>query len=151
MTCGISAPRPVNAMDTLSSAQRSERMSLVRSKNTKPEMAVRSIVHHLGFRYRLHRRDLPGNPDLAFPGRHKLIFVHGCFWHRHGTRCPLTRLPKSRLSFWVPKLEQNKKRDDKNRRRLRAAGWKVLVIWECQLKEKETLAKRIFTFLESTK
>ncbi|HEY4361781.1 MAG TPA: DNA mismatch endonuclease Vsr [Bryobacteraceae bacterium] len=136
-------------MDTLTRAQRSERMGRVHSKNTKPEMAVRRLVHSLGFRFRLHRRDLPGNPDLAFPGRRKLIFVHGCFWHRHGSRCPLTRLPKSRLDFWIPKLEQNQKRDQKNRRLLRAAGWGTLVIWECQLKDNRALAKRICNFLES--
>ena len=138
-------------MDTLSPAQRSERMGRVRSKHTRPELTVRKLVHSLGFRYRLHRKDLPGNPDLAFPGRHKLIFVHGCFWHRHGPRCPLTRLPKSKLDFWAPKLEQNKKRDEKNQRRLRAQGWDSLVIWECQLKDNEALIRRITKFLESSK
>jgi DNA mismatch endonuclease, patch repair protein len=89
-------------MDTLSPAERSKRMGVVRSKDTKPELAVRSIIHRLGFRYRLHRQDLPGSPDLAFPGLRKAIFVHGCFWHRHGSRCSLTRWPKSRLNFWKP-------------------------------------------------
>ncbi len=138
-------------MDTLSTLERSERMSRVRSKHTKPEMAVRSLVHSLGYRYRLHSAALPGKPDLTFSGRHKVIFVHGCFWHRHGARCPLTRLPKSKLDFWKPKLEQNKKRDEKNRKRLRSAGWESLVIWECQLKDNETLVKRITAFLESAK
>jgi len=136
-------------MDTLSPLERSERMRRVRSKHTKPELVVRSLVHSLGYRYRLHVAALPGTPDLAFPGRHKVIFVHGCFWHRHGARCPLTRLPKSKLDYWRPKFEQNKKRDEKNRKRLRSAGWESLVIWECQLKDSETLVKRITAFLES--
>ena len=90
-------------MDTLTPAGRSERMSRVRSKDTKPEMIVRSLVHRMGYRYRLHDRSLPGNPDLVFPSRCKIIFVHGCFWHRHGKRCEFTRWPKSRLDFWRPK------------------------------------------------
>jgi DNA mismatch endonuclease (patch repair protein) len=136
-------------MDTLSPLERSERMSRVRSKHTKPELVVRSLIHSLGYRYRLHVAALPGTPDLAFPGRRKVIFVHGCFWHRHGARCPLTRLPKSKLDYWRPKFQQNKKRDEKNRKRLRSAGWESLVIWECQLKDSETLVKRITAFLES--
>ena len=90
-------------MDTLTPAWRSERMSRVRSKDTKPEMMVRSLVHRMGYRYRLHDRSLPGNPDLVFPGRGKIIFVHGCFWHRHGERCEFTRWTKSKLDFWSPK------------------------------------------------
>jgi DNA mismatch endonuclease (patch repair protein) len=144
-------PEYPHPMDTLSQRERSERMSRIRSKHTKPELAVRSLVHSLGYRYRLHAVDLPGKPDLAFPSRFKTIFVHGCFWHRHGSRCPLTRLPKSKLEFWKPKLEQNKKRDERNRKRLLAVGWESLVIWECQLKDNEKLVKRITTFLESSK
>ena len=132
--------------DTLSAAERSERMSLVRSKDTKPEMAVRRLVHGLGYRYKLHDSSLPGKPDLVFPSRRKVIFVHGCFWHRHGKRCPLTRLPKSRLDFWQPKLEQNHKRDQRNRRLLQADGWRALTIWECQLHR--DLGPRITKFLE---
>jgi DNA mismatch endonuclease (patch repair protein) len=90
-------------MDTLTPAGRSERMSRVRSKDTKPEMIVRSLVHRMGYRYRLHDRSLPGNPDWVFPSRGKIIFVHGCLWHRHGKRCEFTRWPKSRLDFWRPK------------------------------------------------
>ncbi|MEN6602306.1 MAG: DNA mismatch endonuclease Vsr [Bryobacteraceae bacterium] len=137
-------------MDTLSPAERSERMSRVRSKDTRPEMVVRKLVHSMGYRYRLHVSELPGKPDLAFPSRHRVIFVHGCFWHRHGTRCALTRLPKSRLTFWRPKLEKNHDRDDLNRRRLRAAGWKVLTVWECQLRDIGRLQARICNFLESS-
>ena len=134
-------------MDTLTGEQRSERMSRVRSRDTKPEMAVRSLVHSLGYRYRLHGRKLPGKPDLVFSCRKKVIFVHGCFWHRH-PRCKNNRLPKSRLTFWKPKLELNRKRDLKNQRKLRRLGWRFLVIWECQTKDDELLTNRIIDFLE---
>jgi len=133
-------------MDTLTPEQRSERMSRVRSKDTKPELIVRRLVHGMGFRYRLHVRDVPGQPDLVFSSRRKIIFVHGCFWHRHGT-CKNTRWPKSRLDFWKPKLELNHARDAATRKVLRKLGWKVLVIWECQLKNLERTAERIDRFL----
>lgn len=133
-------------MDTLSRAERSERMGRVRSKNTKPELVVRRLVHSLGYRYRLHRTDLPGCPDLVFVSLKKLIFIHGCFWHRHNG-CPNTRLPKSRLDFWQPKLEANRTRDARNLRRLRARGWRILVIWECQVRNVAKLERRITRFL----
>lgn len=133
-------------MDTLSVAERSEIMSRVRSKDTVPEMLVRRTVFSLGYRYRLHDRTLPGCPDLVFRGREKVIFVHGCFWHRH-SGCPKARVPKSRTDFWLQKLEGNKKRDDKNVRRLRRQGWKVLTIWECQLGEPDLII-RIRRFLD---
>ncbi len=136
-------------MDTLTPAQRSERMSRVRSKDTKPELLVRSLVHRMGFRYRLHDRSLPGNPDLVFPSRGKIIFVHGCFWHRHGMRCGFTRWPKSKLAFWRPKLERNRQRDKFVRKELRELGWQVLVVWECQLKKGEFLAEKLRAFLEA--
>ena len=135
--------------DTLSPSQRSERMSRIRSKDTRPELAVRQMVHSMGFRYRLHQSHLPGSPDLVFPARKKIIFIHGCFWHRHAQRCPLTRLPKSHLDFWRPKLEKNRIRDDQNRRRLRAAGWHVLTLWECQLRKMDLIRLRVMTFLNS--
>ena len=138
-------------MDTLSPIQRSERMSRVRSKNTKPELTIRRLVYSLGYRYRLHSAHLPGRPDLVFTGRRKVIFVHGCFWHRHGARCHLTRLPKTKLEFWSPKFEQNRKRDEKNLRKLRNSGWEALVIWECQLINRSYLTERIENFLESVK
>ena len=105
------------------------------------------MVHSLGFRYRLHDTALPGRPDLVLPGRRKVIFVHGCFWHRHGPKCPLTRLPKSRLEFWKMKLEGNRRRDEKTVRRLRADGWGVLTIWECQVSHTEVVKARIIRFL----
>ena len=136
-------------MDTLTPAERSERMGRVRSKHTKPEMMVRSLVHRMGFRYRLHDRSLPGNPDMVFPCRGKIIFVHGCFWHRHGQRCELTRWPKSRLDFWGPKLENNRQRDKIVGRKLRKLGWRVLTVWECQLKSGPALAEKLRAFLEA--
>lgn len=123
-------------------------MSRVRSKDTKPELEVRSLIHARGYRFRLHRGDLPGRPDIVFPSRRKVVFVHGCFWHRHGKRCPLTRLPKSRLDFWLPKLEENHRRDVRNRRLLRSAGWEILIVWECELKNENRVADKIVKFLE---
>jgi len=135
-------------MDTLSSSERSERMGRVRSKDTKPELRVRRLVHGLGYRYRLHGRALPGCPDLVFASRRRVVFVHGCFWHRH-KGCPNCRLPKSRLDFWQPKLEANEKRDRRNRNRLRKLGWRVLVIWECETRDTKRLERRIRAFMEN--
>ncbi|MBS1822352.1 MAG: DNA mismatch endonuclease Vsr [Acidobacteria bacterium] len=136
-------------MDTLTKFERSCRMALVRSTDTKPEMLVRRLIFHLGFRYRLHARDLPGCPDVVFRSRKKVIFVHGCFWHRHSSAaCKLARLPKSRQSFWSTKLEANRRRDQTNRRKLRNLGWNVLQIWECELKNIDKLQRRIVRFLQ---
>ncbi|AUZ18356.1 very short patch repair endonuclease [Achromobacter xylosoxidans] len=135
-------------MDTLTPAERSVRMALVRAKDTKPELLVRRLVHGMGYRYRLHRRDLPGTPDLVLPGRNKVIFIHGCFWHRHAG-CALARLPKSRRDFWLPKLTANAERDARNVRALRRLGWSVLTIWECQLHDTAKLANRIRRFLNA--
>jgi len=122
-------------------------MSRIRGKDTKPEMIVRRLVHAAGYRYRLHRRDLPGCPDLVFPGRGKVIFVHGCFWHRH--RCRYGRpMPSTRKAFWKRKLEANRARDRKNRRALRRQGWDVFVVWECQTKRPDWLLPRLVNFLE---
>lgn len=135
-------------MDTLSKDQRSERMRRVRAAHTKPEMIVRRLVHALGYRYRLHARDLPGRPDLVFRSRRKVIFVHGCFWHRHpDPACALARLPKSRQEFWGPKLEGNRARDEATVERLVGAGWDVLTIWECQLRDRDSLSSRVREFL----
>jgi DNA mismatch endonuclease, patch repair protein len=135
-------------VDTIPSSERSEIMSRVRSKNTRPEMLVRQLVFAEGYRYRLHDRKLPGCPDLVFRGRAKVIFVHGCFWHRHDA-CALARLPKSRLDFWMPKLDANKARDARNRKLLAKEGWKVLTIWECQIKDSERLKRTIRRFLDA--
>ena len=125
--------------------QRSRTMRAVRSRDTGPEMIVRRFLHAAGLRYRLHDRRLPGVPDLVFPSRRIALFVHGCFWHRH-PGCAAARLPKSRLEFWEPKLAGNVERDKRNRAALEAAGWKVLVIWECETRDGaalEALAARI--------
>jgi len=131
--------------DTLSPIERSARMALVRGKDTKPELIVRRLAHALGYRFRLHRRDLPGAPDLVFVARRKVVFVHGCFWHRH-PGCG--RTPKSRLDFWLPKLTANRARDLRNQRLLRLAGWKTLVVWECQLRRPGAVERRLRRFLE---
>ena len=134
--------------DTLDPDQRSNRMSRIRGKDTGPEMVVRRITHGMGYRYRLHVKDLPGCPDLVFRKRRRVIFVHGCFWHRHpDPSCKLARLPKSRLDFWLPKLERNAERDSENIRKLKSMGWDVLVIWECQLKDQTSLREQIRAFL----
>jgi DNA mismatch endonuclease (patch repair protein) len=134
--------------DTLTAAERSERMSRIRGKDTKPELRVRRLVHGLGYRYRLHRRDLPGSPDIVFSRTKRVIFVHGCFWHQHAdSACRLARLPKSRLDFWKDKLDRNRSRDHENETRLRSLGWNVLIIWECQLKDETYLKTIIPEFL----
>lgn len=136
--------------DTLAPEERSRRMALIRGRDTGPEMLVRRLVHSMGYRCRLYRSDLPGKPDLVFPGRHKVIFVHGCYWHRHDDpSCKLARLPKSRLDFWQPKLEANAKRDLSNQRALNEKGWEYLVLWECQLKDRPSLEARIRSFLDT--
>jgi DNA mismatch endonuclease (patch repair protein) len=134
-------------MDTLTRTERSKRMALIRSKDTKPELLVRRMARTCGHKFRLHVSDLPGKPDLVFPKLRKVIFVHGCYWHRH-PGCALARLPKSKLRFWVPKLTENRRRDLRNIARLRRDKWKVSVVWECQLKDAVLLAKRIRRFLE---
>jgi DNA mismatch endonuclease, patch repair protein len=134
--------------DTLTQAQRSERMGRIRGKDTAPEMMVRRIVHRIGCRYRLHQKDLPGCPDLVFPRLRKVIFVHGCFWHRHSNpNCSLARLPKSRLDFWEPKLSANQRRDQVAQTALAAAGWRILVVWECEMSNKEQLENMLKRFL----
>ncbi|MGC8209882.1 very short patch repair endonuclease [Ralstonia pseudosolanacearum] len=135
-------------MDSVSVARRSEIMARVRSRDTKPELLVRRLIYAMGYRYRLHAKDLPGKPDLVFRSRRKVVFVHGCFWHRH-PGCALARLPKSRREFWLPKLAANRKRDIKNERALQDAGWKTLVVWECELSGLLRLKKKIKDFLDA--
>lgn len=135
-------------VDTLTPEQRSERMARVRAKDTKPELVVRRLVHSMGYRYRLHRRDLPGRPDLVFATRNKVIFIHGCFWHRH-VNCTLARLPKSRIEFWLAKLSANATRDALNESELRRRGWEVLTIWECELRDNARLSGLIKEFLDA--
>ena len=124
---------------------RSANMRAIRSTGMKPELAVRSLVHKMGYRFRLHKKDLPGKPDLVFGPRRKVIFVHGCFWHCHN--CKAAHVPKSNRDYWGPKLERNRTRDRKNLDALKAAGWQSLVIWECELKDAEGMCSRIKHFL----
>lgn len=133
-------------MDTRSRVKRSEIMSAVQTKDTGPEMLVRKLLSAQGYRYRLHRKDLPGRPDIVFPGRRKVIFVNGCFWHGHG--CKKGRLPKSRLQYWSPKIADNRKRDGRNITKLRRSGWGAMTVWQCQLKDINALIVKIRRFLK---
>lgn len=135
--------------DTISRERRSEIMSNIRAKGMKPEMAVRRITHAMGYRYRLHCKDLPGKPDLVFPARRKVIFVHGCFWHQHtDPACRIARRPQSNQNYWLPKLERNVIRDAEHQANLKASGWDVLVLWECDVKASSSIADKIREFLE---
>ncbi|MBN2581333.1 MAG: DNA mismatch endonuclease Vsr [Pirellulales bacterium] len=132
--------------DTFTKSERSRIMAAVKSKDTAPELAVRRLVHAMGYRYRLHVRSLPGVPDMVFPRFRKIINVHGCFWHLHG--CPRCRVPSARRRYWLSKLRRNAKRDAMVRRKLQREGWQVLTIWECQTtpKKLESLRKRLIAF-----
>ncbi|GAA0774982.1 DNA mismatch endonuclease Vsr [Roseibium denhamense] len=136
-------------MDKLTPERRSKNMAAIRSKGMKPEMVVRRLVHSMGFRYRLHRKDLPGKPDLVFGPRKKAILVHGCFWHQHpDPDCKDGRMPKSRLDYWGPKLERNRLRDLENIQSLNKLGWSVLVVWECETRNLAGLKLRLASFLK---
>lgn len=134
-------------VDNLSKDQRKKTMSLVRGKDTKPEIAVRKLVHSIGYRFRLHRKDLPGCPDIVFPGKHKVIFVNGCFWHGHDCRAGQNR-PSSNKNYWTKKLERNIQRDAENLLEFKELDWTTLVIWECEIKNSEEMAKKIHRFLK---
>lgn len=129
-------------VDTVDKVTRSRIMSRMRGKDTTPEMLVRRLVFSLGYRYRLHDPRLPGKPDLVFAGRRKVLFIHGCFWHRHDG-CALARLPKSRTEFWTRKLTGNKERDGRNQAALRKLGWRAMVVSECGLGNQAALRRRI--------
>ena len=135
-------------MDNRSKESRSQLMARIGSKNTKPEIEVRSLLHRLGYRFRLHRKELPGKPDIVFKRRRKAIFVHGCFWHGHG--CRIGKLPKSNLGFWNEKIERNRRRDVEKRSELERLGWSVDEVWQCEIKDNQTLADRLQKFLGPT-
>jgi DNA mismatch endonuclease, patch repair protein len=128
------------------SEERRRTMASIRGKDTKPELAVRSLLHRLGYRYRLHKRGLPGSPDVVFPSRRKVIFVHGCFWHCH-QGCKLANTPKTRTDYWGPKLQANTERDRRIEQQLLAQGWKTAVIWECEASDVQQLQKKLRTFI----
>ena len=132
--------------DRLTPEARSDHMRRIRKVDTRPEVAVRKITHALGYRFRLYRRDLPGCPDLAFPKLRKVILVHGCFWHQH-KGCRLARRPKSRLAYWLPKLDRNHERDKATLAGLEAAGWEPLVVWECEVADAGLLREKLEDFL----
>ena len=132
--------------DVHTKQQRSYNMSRIKGKNTKPEILIRKIIHRMGYRFRLHRKDLPGKPDLVLPRLNKIVFVHGCFWHMHNCRYGKVT-PKTRAEFWQTKREGNVKRDKRNIRLLKKQDWQVLVVWECQIRNIEKLRKRIAEFL----
>ncbi|MBZ5501259.1 MAG: DNA mismatch endonuclease Vsr [Acidobacteriia bacterium] len=132
--------------DKLSKELRSANMRAVRSRNTRPEIRVRQIAHSLGYRFRLHRRDLPGKPDIVFPGRQKAVFVHGCFWHQHHG-CRRASIPQSNVRFWHTKLARNAARDAKQLAAIRKCGWRALVVWECEVKDVKRLTARLRRFL----
>ncbi len=132
-------------MDTVSPEQRSRNMSKVRGKNTALELKVRSLLHRLGYRFRLHRKDLPGTPDLVFPCRKSVMFIHGCFWHGHS--CARAALPTSNRQFWETKIGRNQERDARTLDQLRNAGWRVLTVWQCETKDEDALRARLVDFL----
>jgi DNA mismatch endonuclease (patch repair protein) len=133
--------------DNRTPEQRAATMRAVKSKDTGPEWTVRRLLHRLGYRYRLHVKDLPGKPDLVFPRRRLALFVHGCFWHGHG--CRIGQLPKSRLDYWRPKIDANAKRDRRKKAALVAAGWRVAVVWQCELADTEALTARLRALLDA--
>jgi DNA mismatch endonuclease (patch repair protein) len=135
-------------MDVHSSVQRSANMAAIKGKNTRPEQAVRRIVHALGYRYRLHLKDLPGKPDLVFSRHKKVIFVNGCYWHLHDCRFGRVR-PVTNAAFWTAKRNGNAARDRRNQESLRKDGWKVLIVWECEVKNEERLKDALKAFLDS--
>ena len=134
--------------DNVSQEVRSQIMAQVKSKGMKPEMRVRRLLHGLGYRYRLHRKDLPGKPDLVFPRRRKVVFVNGCFWHNH-EGCSRVRIPSTNRDYWVSKLERNSNRDKLNICLLEGSGWNVMVIWECQLRDMAAASNLLTGFLEN--
>ena len=132
-----------------SAEQRSRTMRAVKSRDTGPELIIRRLLHGAGYRFRLHRNDLPGKPDLVFPGRHKIIFIHGCFWHGHNCARG-ARMPKSNSDYWKSKIQRNNTRDLQNIAKLTAAGWGILVIWECDIPDRENLLARLRGFLDGS-
>lgn len=129
-------------MDTFSKKQRSECMSKIRSRNTQPELAVRKVLTGLGFRYRLHRNDLPGKPDIVIPKLKKIIFINGCFWHQHKD-CKRSSMPKSNKDYWKPKLERNIEKQKDNIKLLKKDGWSIIVLWECEIQNIQKLREKL--------
>jgi DNA mismatch endonuclease, patch repair protein len=132
--------------DNRTPQQRSENMRAVQNKDTAPELFVRSALFRLGYRFRLHKKSLPGTPDIVFPGRRRVMFVHGCFWHGH--TCPRGKAPASNIEFWQRKIARNRERDARVQKQLQKDGWNVLTVWECETKNERRLTKRLTGFLK---
>lgn len=126
-------------MDKISKEVRSRNMAAIKSKDTKPEMTVRKLLFSMGYRFRLHRKDLPGKPDIVLPKYKTVIFVNGCFWHQH-KNCKRSNIPKTNKDYWVPKIQKNVERDNNNKKLLRKLGWKVIVIWECEVNKEKIIS-----------
>ncbi len=139
---------PPGVTDTLTPEARSALMARIVGRNTGPEMAVRRLLHAMGYRFRVNRRDLPGTPDIVLPGRRKLVFVHGCFWHGH-VGCGRARVPQTNQAYWAEKIDRNRRRDAARVRQLRRLDWAVAVVWECQVRDAERLGARLARFLEA--
>jgi DNA mismatch endonuclease (patch repair protein) len=137
----------MNVADVFSTQKRSQIMSRIRGYDTKPELIVRSIVHRMGYRFRLHLEDLPGNPDIVLPRHNKVIFIHGCFWHGH-RGCQRSKRPTTNVAFWQEKLDKNIQRDQRQQKELRKLGWKYLVIWQCEMNRPNRIRKKIKRFLD---
>jgi len=136
--------------DKFTPAKRSEIMGRIKGRDTGPEKQVRSLLHRMGYRFRLHRKDLPGKPDIVLPGRHKIVFVHGCFWHGHAD-CPRAKRPIANGEFWNTKLTGNKARDGAVHAELEAAGWEILTVWQCEMRDREQLKQRLAAFVGPAK
>jgi len=139
-------------MDKLSTARRSENMRRIRSEGTRPEIKVRKMLHRIGYRFRVHVKDLPGKPDVVFTRKRRIILVHGCFWHQHpDSGCLGARLPKTRIDYWIPKLARNQERDASVISALTDAGWSVLVVWECEVDRDPNLLSKLAAFIGPAK
>lgn len=145
MAVSPAATGAIDMVDRLSPERRSWLMSRIGGKNTRPEVLVRSMLHRLGYRFSLHRRDLPGTPDIVLPARGAVVFVNGCFWHGHA--CKRSRMPKSRIDYWTAKIDANRLRDARKRRQLVSLGWKVVVVWECELKNPDKLESKFLRLI----
>ena len=137
-------------MDVFSKGKRSQIMSRISGKNTKPEIIVRSLLHRMGYRFRLHDKNMPGKPDIILPKHKKVIFVHGCFWHGHRD-CPRSKRPSTNVEFWNKKIDGNIERDNKNIKSLENLGWKTLILWTCEIKNQDILKHKLNSFLDKKK
>lgn len=137
-------------MDILTRTKRSWNMSRIRSRDTTPERSVRSVLHRLGYRFRLHVKNLPGHPDIVLPRHKTVVLVHGCFWHRH-SRCRFAYTPKTRRAFWLRKFEENKTRDMRTRKHLKKLGWKIVTVWECQTDDMKFLSTKLRRLLKASR